>query len=102
MKHRYFRSVVCSIFIIAILSSCAGVPIPIPGLATATPVLPTPTAYQQALPPRLVETDPPLNTMIGQSSPITFYFNEAMNQQSVESALRGLPAGTFTWNDDTT
>jgi hypothetical protein len=102
MKHRYFRSVLCSIFIVAILSSCAGVPIPIPGLATSTPVIPTPTAYQQALPPSLIETDPPSNTVIGQSSSLTFYFNQAMNKTSVESALRGLPEGTFTWNDEAT
>src|SRR6266540_3208116 len=102
MKHRYFRSILCSIFIAAILSSCAGLPIPIPGLATPTPVIPTPTAYQQALPPHLVETDPPLNTVIGQDSPITFYFNQAMNKSSVESAFGGLPQGTFTWNDEAT
>lgn len=103
MKHRYFRSILCSIFIIVLLSSCGGgLPIPLPGMATSTPVLPSPTAYQQALPPRLVETDPPRNTVIGHMSAITFYFNQAMNKSSVESALRGLPAGTFTWNDDAT
>jgi hypothetical protein len=102
MKHRYFRSILCCMFIVAILSSCGGLPIPIPGLATATPVLPTPTAYRQALPPRLIETDPPLKTVIGQDSPITFYFNQAMNKSSVESALRGLPEGSFTWNDEAT
>src|SRR6266498_3787769 len=102
MKHRYFRSILCSIFIAAILSSCAGLPIPIPGLATPTPVIPTPTVYQQALPPHLVETDPPLNTVIGQDSAITFYFNQAMNKSSVESAFGGLPQGTFTWNDEAT
>src|SRR6266542_138569 len=100
MKHRYFRSILCSIFIIAILSSCAG--LPLPSLATPTPVLPTPTAYQQALPPRLVETDPPLNSMIGQTSPITFYFNQAMNKSSVEASFTGLPEGTFIWNDEQT
>jgi alpha-2-macroglobulin len=100
MKHRYFRSILCSIFILALLSSCTGVPIP--GIETPTPILPTPTAYQQALPPRLVETDPPLNSVIGHLSPITFYFNEAMNRPTVESAFRGLPEGRLTWNDDAT
>ncbi len=99
MKYRSIHSLVCSIFIIAILASCAG---GIPGLPTATPALPTPTSYQQALPPRLVETDPPTNTMIGHETPITFYFNESMNKPSVESSLGGLPEGTFTWNDDST
>ncbi|HSJ90291.1 MAG TPA: Ig-like domain-containing protein [Anaerolineales bacterium] len=102
MKHRYLRSLLGSILILTLLNSCAGVPIPMPGIATATPVLPTPTAYQQAVPPRLIETNPPLDTVIGQEAPITFYFNQAMNKPSVESALQGLPDGTFTWNDEAT
>ena len=102
MKYRCFRSLLCLIFITAILASCAGVPIPIPGVETPTPALPTPTPYQQALPPRLVETDPVMNTVIGHLSPVTFYFNEAMNKASVEASFRGLPEGTFTWNDDAT
>ena len=102
MRHRSFRSILCSVFIAALLASCAGSPIPLPGLPTATPVLPTATPFQQALPPRLVETDPPLSTVIGHFSPITFYFNEPMNQPSVESSIRGLPEGTFTWNDEST
>src|SRR6266496_531880 len=101
MKHHYFRSILCCIFIAAIISSCGG-GLPLPLLPTPTPALPTPTAYQQALPPRLVETDPPLNSMIGQTSPITFYFNQAMNKSSVEASFTGLPEGTFIWNDEQT
>ena len=100
MKQRTFRSILCSIFISAILASCTG--IPVPGLDTPTPVPPTPTPYQQALPPGLVETTPLQDTSIGQLSPITFYFSEPMNKPSVESAFRGLPEGTFTWNDEAT
>ena len=100
MKQRTFRSILCSIFISAILASCTG--IPVPGLETPTPVPPTPTPYQQALPPGLVETTPLQDTSIGQLSPITFYFSEPMNKPSVESAFRGLPEGTFTWNDEAT
>ncbi|MGE5376062.1 MAG: Ig-like domain-containing protein [Bacteroidota bacterium] len=100
MKYRLLRSILCSIFISALLASCAG--IPLPGIQTPTPVPPTPTPYQQALPPRLVETQPPLDTVIGQLSSIAFYFNEAMDRSSVESSFSGLPEGTFTWNDDAT
>ena len=100
MRQRTFRSVLCSIFIAAILASCTG--IPVPGLETPTPVPPTPTPYQQALPPSLVETTPLDNTSIGQLSPITFYFSEPMDKASVESSFRGLPEGSFTWNDEST
>jgi alpha-2-macroglobulin len=100
MKRRPFHSLLCSVFIVAILASCAG--IPVPGIASPTPVLPTPTSYQQALPARLIETDPPQNTVIGHASSITFHFNQGMNKSSVESALNGLPEGTYTWNNEAT
>src|SRR5512139_405541 len=100
MRQRTFRSLLCSIFIAAILASCTGMPVP--GLETPTPVPPTPTPYQQALPPSLVETTPLDNTSIGQLSPITFYFSEPMDKASVESSIQGLPEGSFTWNDEST
>src|SRR6266540_7155255 len=84
-----------------ILASCNGAPVPIIS-STSTPAIPTPTSFQQSLPPALIETDPPLGSVIGYQSPITFYFNQPVNKSSAESALTGLPAGTFTWNDDAT
>ena len=84
-----------------LLTSCAGAPV-INISSTSTPVLPTPTSFTQALPPALVETNPPLGSVIGHQSPITFYFNQPVNRASAEAALTGLPAGTFTWNDDAT
>ncbi|HKG55420.1 MAG TPA: Ig-like domain-containing protein, partial [Anaerolineales bacterium] len=84
-----------------VLASCTGLPVPIIS-STATPAIPTPTSFQQLLPPALVETDPPLGSVIGHQSPITFYFNQPVNKSSAESALAGLPSGTFTWNDDAT
>src|SRR5215210_983520 len=83
-----------------LLTSCAGAPPII--RSTSTPAIPTPTAFQESLPPALIETDPPLGSMIGHQSPITFYFNQPVNKASAESALTGLPAGTLTWNDDAT
>ena len=99
MRHRLLHLTISSVLILSLISGCGGA---IPLLSTPTPPIPTPTAYQQALPPRLVETDPPVGTVIGHTSPITFYFNQAMNKPSVESAVGGLPQGTFTWNDDAT
>src|SRR5215216_5434325 len=84
-----------------LLASCNGVPVPIIS-STPTPAIPTPTSFQQSLPPALVETDPPLGSVIGHQSPITFYFNQPLNKPTAESALTGLPAGTFTWNDEAT
>jgi uncharacterized protein YfaS (alpha-2-macroglobulin family) len=97
-KRRVAFALNCSLLIALLLSSCGG----LPGFATPTPAIPTPTSYQQSLPPALVETDPPLGSMIGHLSPITFYFNQAVNRSSAETALTGLPAGTFSWNDDAT
>jgi uncharacterized protein YfaS (alpha-2-macroglobulin family) len=88
----------CFLLLALVLSACGS----LPGLQTPTPAAPTATSFQQALPPALVETDPPLGSMLGHQSPITFYFNEAVNKPSAESALTGLPAGTFTWKDDAT
>jgi len=93
----------CFILISLILASCSGVP-NIPNLIAPTPTTETQvnTAPQQAYPVALIETDPPLNTVIGHQSPITLYFNQAMNKASVESALSGLPEGTLTWTDEAT
>ena len=81
-----------------ILASCGG----IPQQATPTPVIPTPTFLQQAAPPAVIETDPPLDSVIGHLSPITFYFNQAMNQSTVEPSFIGLPPGVFLWKDEST
>ena len=98
-KRRGFLILNCYLLIALILTSCAGTSII---SNTPTPAIPTPTSFQQSLPPALVETDPPLGSVIGHQSPITFYFNQPVNKPSVESAMTGLPTGTFTWNDDAT
>ena len=104
-KIRFTLTLNCFTLISLILASCSSVP-NIPNLISP----PTPTteaeatssAPQTTYPVALIETDPPLNSMIGHRSPITFYFNQAMNKSSVESALSGLPNGTFTWLDEAT
>ena len=101
MKPRVIPTLNCFLLIASLLTSCTGAPI-INISSTVTPALPTPTSFQQSLPPALVETDPPLGSVIGHQSPITFYFNQPVNRASAESALNGLPAGTFAWSDDAT
>ena len=101
MKRRFSPVLNCFLLIALMLLSCSGMP-NLAALASSTPTVPAPTAAQQAFPPALVETDPPLKSVIGHRSPITFYFNQGMNKPLTESALSGLPAGSFTWNDDAT
>ncbi|MBE9473583.1 MAG: Ig-like domain-containing protein, partial [Chloroflexi bacterium] len=68
--------------------------------ATATfPAIPTPTP--QSLPPDLVESDPFPNSEVGLDGSLKFYFNQAMDQTSVEEAFSGL-SGRFNWLDDST
>ena len=100
-KRRVTLSLNCFLLVASLLVSCTGTPI-INISSTATPALPTPTTFQQSLPPALVETDPPLGSVIGHQSPLTFYFNQPVNKPTAESALTGLPEGAFTWSDDST
>jgi hypothetical protein len=83
----------------------------LPGLPGANPVTPTsettelilatPTQPPPPLPPALVESDPPPGSEVGLNSPITLYFNQAMNRTSVEGAITaGGIAGRFDWQDD--
>ncbi|MEP7135596.1 MAG: Ig-like domain-containing protein [Chloroflexota bacterium] len=108
MKRRFLLTLNCFLLISLILTACAGVPnIPLPKFiapaATATsPAAATTAAQQQAFPPALVEMNPPQNSELGHLSPLAFYFNQNMNKASVESAISGLPTGTFTWTDEAT
>src|SRR5512138_196780 len=97
-KRRLALTLNCFLLLALLLASCSG----LPGLGTPTPAVPTSTSFQQSLPPALVETDPPLGSVIGYQSPLTFYFNQAVNKSSAETALKRLPAGTFTWSDEAT
>ena len=103
IKHRIFLSLNCILLIALMLTACSGGVPNLAALAQSTPttLAPTTTA-QQALPPALVETRPPSKSVIGHQSPITFYFNQGMNKPLTESALSGLPEGSFTWNDEAT
>ena len=104
-KNRFALTLNCLILISLILASCSSLPdisnLVLPTTPTAEADA-TSAAPQTAYPVALVETDPPLNTVIGHQSPITFYFNQTMNMPSVEAALNGLPSGVFTWTDDAT
>ena len=56
------------------------------------------------LPPTLVEVSPLEGTVIALQQPITLYFNQDMDTDSVEAALHFEPSldGSFTWEDDRT
>ncbi len=100
-KSRLPLTLNCLLLISLILTSCAGAP-QLPGFTSPTPTVEVSTAAQLTSPPTLIETDPPLNSVIGHQSPITFYFDQAMNKPSIESALNGLPEGTFAWSNEAT
>ncbi len=77
-------------------------------LPAGVPVLqpePTPTAvqdFQEPLPPVLAEVSPLDGSQLGADEPITFYFSQPMDRNSVEAALYGLPPGSHTWSDNST
>lgn len=62
---------------------------------------PPPTPTPNPLPPALVESDPNPNQEISLTTPITLYFNQAMDQASVENAFIG-PPGHINWIDEAT
>jgi hypothetical protein len=105
------RSLLLVFALVLISSACSfpsgetGTPVPSPSqeaveLATATrPAEPTPTP--KPLPPDLVESAPFPNSELGLDGAVIFYFNQAMDSESVEAAFSGLD-GSFTWVDDST
>ena len=84
MKSRLFLTLNCFLLISLILTSCAGAP-QLPGFTSPTPTVEVSTATQQTSPPALIETDPPLNSVIGQT--ISHY---VLFQPADEQALRGI------------
>lgn len=72
-----------------------------PETAPTATAAPSPTPM--ALPPAIVETDPPAGSQIGVQQGVAFLFNQPMQRASVESALKldGAP-GIYTWIDDAT
>ena len=88
------------ILTILLTVSCA-----LPSLPTQEPEA-TPTAFKQEtlppLPPVLAEVFPLDGTQLGLDEPITLYFSQPMDRNSVEASLFGLPAGSRTWSDDST
>jgi len=76
---------------------------PTPDSAATAPATIQPVQAEPA-PPAVVEMQPPANSVLGTSDSVTFYFNQPMNTDSVEAALRIQPEikGSFKWqNDDT-
>jgi uncharacterized protein YfaS (alpha-2-macroglobulin family) len=63
---------------------------------------PTPTVYQEPLPPVLTEVLPVDGSQLTLDESIAFYFSQPMDRNSVETSLFGLPAGSYTWSDDST
>lgn len=58
-----------------------------------------PTSTPQVLPPVLVESQPAANAELPLDASLILYFNQAMDQASVETAFSGMN-GTFEWIDE--
>ena len=43
-----------------------------------------------------------MEAKLGLDQPMTFYFSQPMDRNSVEAALYGLPAGSLSWSDNST
>jgi len=95
-SQKRFHTIIYLTLTAVLMFSCA-----LPGLPVSQPE-PTPTAFQEPLPPVLSEVTPLDGSQLGLDEPITFYFNQPMDRNSVEAALFGLPPGSHTWNDDST
>lgn len=78
----------------------------LPGKPTKAPTEkpPQPTPTPQPLPPAIVESNPSPKAELSLLSPVTFYFNQPMQRDTVEAALSVQPAvdGSFSWSDDAT
>lgn len=82
--------------VILILSACN-----LPGQGAGKTPLPRPGSLPP-MPPTVIETIPPMGSQIPLSGQITIYFNQPMDQESVESAWKTEPAvsGELTWDGD--
>jgi alpha-2-macroglobulin len=93
---RRFQKISYVVLVAALVLACV-----LPGISKPRPE-PTPTPFQEPLPPALVEVFPPDGSQIGLDQVITFYFNQPMDRDTVEAGLFGLPSGSLTWEDDST
>jgi len=97
MHKKNYQAVMCLILVVVFTFSCA-----LPSLPTQQ-LEPTPTSVQQELlPPVLAEVAPLDGNQLGMDEPITFYFSQPMDHNSVEAVLFGLPSGSLSWSDDST
>lgn len=96
------------LLLLGLISLSCNLPVGIQEKIFGSAVTPTqtaqPTNTPQPLPPLIVETDPPAGSTISLEGPITLYFNQEMNQESVSSGFSTTPEidGSFLWIDSST
>jgi hypothetical protein len=95
-KKRY-HTLAYLILATVLMFSCA-----LPSLPTQQPAATPTTVQPEPLPPVLAEVSPLDGGQLGLDEPITFYFSQPMNRDSVEASLFGLPSGSRTWSNDST
>ncbi len=90
-------------FFIVLLIASMACNLGAPALQPASTPAPSPSPTQP-LPPAVVETSPPPGSFLPLSAPVTFYFNQPMDRDTVESALTSEPQVNlgFAWTDEST
>jgi hypothetical protein len=107
-KNKIIPLLATAFFLLTVISLACNLPAGLQeqffGSETTATATPAPTFTPQPLPPTIVETDPPEGSTIIVGGPITLYFNQKMDQASVEGALSGDPelAGSLNWIDPAT
>ena len=86
-KQKIYPLLVGAVFIFALVAISCNLPAGLQerffGTEGTLAPTPAPTFTPQPLPPTIVETDPPAGSNISLNGSITFYFNQAMDQNSV-------------------
>lgn len=111
MREKRLREVLGSLAALLILLSLACAmpfstsPTPASTQASNPTALPAASTLEaKSLPPALIESQPPPGAEIPLQGPITLYFNQPMDQASVEAAMRTRPQvpADLIWRDDAT
>lgn len=98
-SHRKLLTALSILMAVTLACNLPFIPTPAPKLEDATTTPQTKTIQTESLPPVVIETLPLPSGMLPLSGVVTLNFDQAMDQESVEGALKVEPAlpGRFEW-----